>query len=99
MLSSRISWGSGGAGDTFRYQHVVQPHQLGVGRVLRVKVAVTKTCLFLDLAENGEERWLHPMSVDVALPRILEAEVVHAEDLVEDVLDVCVTLAATTTTA
>ena len=58
---------------------------------------VPKTCLFLDLAENGEERWLHPMSVDVALPRVLEAEVVHAEDLVEDVLDVCVTLAATTT--
>ena len=60
---------------------------------------VPKTCLFLDLAENGEERWLHPMCVDVALPRVLEAEVVHAEDLVEDVLDVCVTLAATTTTA
>ena len=31
------------AGDTFRYQHVVQPHQLGVGRVFRVKVAVTET--------------------------------------------------------
>ena len=26
----------------FRYQHVVQPHQLGVGGVLRVKVAVTE---------------------------------------------------------
>ena len=60
---------------------------------------VPKTCLFLDLAKNGEERWLHPMCVDVALPRVLEAEVVHAEDLVEDVLDVCVTLAATATTA
>ena len=59
---------------------------------------VPKTCLFLDLAENGEEGWLHPMCVDVALPRVLEAEVVHAEDLVEDVLDVCVTLTATTTT-
>ena len=59
---------------------------------------VPKTCLFLDLAENGEERWLHPMCVDVALSRILEAEVVHAEDLVEDVLDVCVTLTTTTTT-
>ena len=58
---------------------------------------VPKTCLFLDLAENGEERWLHPVCVDVALSRVLEAEVVHAEDLVEDVLDVCVTLAATTT--
>ena len=58
---------------------------------------VPKTCLFLDLAENGEERWLHPMCVDVALPRVLEAEVVHAEDLVEDVLDVCVTLTTTTT--
>ena len=59
---------------------------------------VPKTCLFLDLAENGEERRLHPMCVDVALPRILEAEVVHAKDLVEDVLDVCVTLTTTTTT-
>ena len=59
---------------------------------------VPKTCLFLDLAENGEEGWLHPMCVDVALPRVLEAKVVHAEDLVEDVLDVCVTLTATTTT-
>ena len=58
---------------------------------------VPKTCLFLDLAENGEERWLHPVCVDVALSRVLKAEVVHAEDLVEDVLDVCVTLAATTT--
>ena len=38
------------------------------------------------------------MCVDVALPRVLEAKVVHAEDLVEDVLDVCVTLTATTTT-
>ena len=58
---------------------------------------VPKTCLFLDLAENREERWLHPMCVDVALPRVLKAEVVHAEDLVEDVLDVCVTLTTTTT--
>ena len=49
---------------------------------------VPKTCLFLDLAENGEEGWLHPMCVDVALPCVLETEVVHAEDLVEDVLDV-----------
>ena len=29
-------------GDAFRYQHVVQSHQLGVGGVLRVKVAVTE---------------------------------------------------------
>ena len=59
---------------------------------------VPKTCLFLDLAENGEEGWLHPMCVDVALPCVLETEVVHAEDLVEDVLDVCVTLTTTTAT-
>ena len=38
------------------------------------------------------------MCVDVALPRVLETEVVHAEDLVEDVLDVCVTLTTTTAT-
>ena len=38
------------------------------------------------------------MCVDVALSRVLQAEVVHAEDLVEDVLDVCVTLTTNTTT-
>ena len=47
------------AGDAFRYQHVVQPHQLGVRGVLRVKVAVTekKNIGFLNmdqiLAPNG----------------------------------------------
>ena len=45
-------------GDAFRYQHVVQSHQLGVGRVLRVKVAVTeKKHLFLKVeVPNPNER-------------------------------------------
>ena len=39
------------------------------------------------------------MGVDVALPRVLQTQVVHPEDLVEDVLDICVSLTTTTTTA
>ena len=42
---------------------------------------------FFDLAEYREEGRLHPVRVDVALPCVLQTEVVHAEDLVEDVLD------------
>ena len=43
------------AGDTFRYQHVVQPHQLGVGGVLRVKVAVTEKTLGFE-SENAKSK-------------------------------------------
>ena len=43
------------AGDAFRYQHVVQSHQLGVGGVLRVKVAVTEKTLGFE-SENAKSK-------------------------------------------
>ena len=52
----------------------------------------------LDLTEDGEEGGLHPVGVDVALPGVLQTEVVHPENLVEDVLDICVSLTTATTT-
>ena len=43
------------AGYAFRYQHVVQPHQLGVGGVLRVKVAVTEKTFGFE-SENARSK-------------------------------------------
>ena len=43
------------AGDAFRYQHVVQSHQLGVGWVLRVKVAVTEKTFGFE-SENARSK-------------------------------------------
>ena len=37
------------------------------------------------------------MGVDVALPGVLQAEVVHPQNLVQDVFDICVSLTTTTT--
>ena len=45
------------AGDAFRYQHVVQSHQLGVGGVLRVKVAVTEKKTFVFESESARSKW------------------------------------------
>ena len=39
------------------------------------------------------------MRVDVALPSVLQTQIVHAQDLVKDVLDICVPLTTTTAAA
>ena len=52
---------------TLGHQHVVQPHQLGVGGVLLLQVPVVDAGPLLDLAQHREQRVLHPVVVDVCV--------------------------------
>lgn len=56
------------SGDTFRHQHVVQPHQLLIRRLLVDAVAQGEGRLVLEVAEHTEERLLHVMVVQGVFP-------------------------------
>ena len=75
---------------TLRYQHVVQPHELRVRRVVLVQITEAESRPLLDLAENTEQSWLHPVTVESVLPRLglVQALVGDVEDLVEQKINV-----------
>ena len=71
-------------------QHVVEPHQLRVRRVVLVEVAEAEGGPLLDLAEDAEQGGLHAVTVEGVFPGLglVQALVGNVEDLVEQEVDV-----------
>ena len=77
-------------GDALGDEHVVEAHQLGVGRLLLLAVALRQGDLLLELAEHGEEGRLHAVAVERVLPglRLVQALVLDVHDLLQEAADV-----------
>lgn len=71
----KVLWGSTslfGTHDAFGHQHVVQPHQLWVGRIVVLDVTQAKNGALLDLAQHGEECRLHSVAVERVFSRLIK---------------------------
>ena len=49
---------------TFSDKHVVQPHQLRVGRIVILDITKAENGTFLDFTQNGEQSRLHAMAIE-----------------------------------
>ena len=58
------------AHDPLRDEHVVEPHELWVVRVVILHVPQAQDGALLNLTEHGEESGLHAVAVERVLPRL-----------------------------
>ena len=66
-ILTKVLWGCCaffGAHNALSYQHVVQPHQLGVGGIVVLDIAEAQHCSLFDLAQHGEEGRLHSVAIE-----------------------------------